>query len=59
MGTSYILTNEGNVMISSEMKNMMLRDQILNDMVDMKKELEALRLELNQLKEVLRERTRL
>lgn len=45
-------------MITAEMRNMMLRDQVFNDVADLKKELEALKLELNQLKEVLRERSR-
>ncbi len=46
-------------MITAEMRNMMLRDQVTNDVADIKKELEALKVELAQIKEVLRERNRL
>lgn len=46
-------------MITSEMRNMMVRDQLLSDITKIKEELESLKMELAQVKEVLRERSRL
>jgi len=46
-------------MITSEMRNMMVRDQLLSDITKIKEELESLKMELAQVKEVLRERNRL
>jgi hypothetical protein len=41
-------------MITAEMKNMILREQAAKDVAIIKKELEALKLELAQIKEILR-----
>ena len=43
-------------MITAEMRNMMLRDQLFNDLADIKKEMSLLNKELEEIKLTIQER---